>query len=322
MSAPSDPRPEKPSSPSRLPLLGRAAEPFSRMSAYLAQANPVVQGMLWALAAGLVLNSLNALVRVVAQGLDPLQTLFLRYLAGFVLMLPLVMRTGLARYQTRDLRGQFIRCVVHVTGLIMWFTALPQVPLADLTAIGFTTPIFLMLGAAFFLGEKMVLARWVAAGIGFAGVLIVVGPSMTGAGGFYALLMLASSPVFAVSGLLTKTLTRLDSPAVIVFWQSLTVTLFSLPLALLNWQPVAAWQWLLMGVCGIMGNLGHYCLNRSFAHADLSATQSVKFVDILWASALGFIFFAEVPAKTTLLGAAVILAASLWIARREARSPR
>lgn len=285
----------------------------------LAQANPVVQGMLWALAAGLVLNSLNALVRYVAQGLDPIQTLFLRYLAGFVLMLPLVLRTGLARYQTRDLRGQFIRCVVHVTGLMMWFTALPQVPLADLTAIGFTTPIFLMLGAALFLGEKMVRARWVAAGIGFAGVLIVVGPSMTGVGGFYALLMLASSPVFAVSGLLTKTLTRLDSPAVIVFWQALTVTLFSMPLALLGWQPVALWQWLLMGVCGVMGNLGHYCLNRSFARADLSATQSIKFVDIIWASLLGFLFFAEVPAKTTLLGAAVILAATLWIARRESR---
>jgi drug/metabolite transporter (DMT)-like permease len=297
------------------------ADQVVRVSAHIAQANPVVQGMLWALAAGLVLNSLNALVRVVAQGLDPLQTLFLRYLAGLVLMLPLVLNTGLAHYRTRDLRGQFIRCVVHVTGLMMWFTALPQVPLADLTAIGFTTPIFLMLGAAFFLGEKMVLARWVAAGIGFAGVLIVVAPSMTGAGGFYALLMLASSPVFAVSGLLTKTLTRLDSPAVIVFWQALTVTLFSLPLALLNWQPVALWQWMLMAVCGIMGNVGHYCLNRSFAHADLSATQSIKFVDILWASALGFIFFAEVPAKTTLLGAAVILAASLWIARREARTP-
>ena len=85
--------------------------------------------------------------------------------------------------------------------------------------------------------------------------------------------MLASSPVFAASFLITKALTRYERPEVIVVWQSITVTLFSLPLALLHWQMPRPGQWLLFLLCGILGSAGHYCLTRSlcrgghFGHA-------------------------------------------------------
>jgi drug/metabolite transporter (DMT)-like permease len=212
-----------------------------------------------------------------------------------------------------------LRGAVHTFGLGLWFTAIAHITLADTTAIGFTGPIFIMLGAAWAFGERMRWDRWVAALIGFAGVLIVVAPKLSGSAGGYSLLMLASAPVFAASFLITKGLTRYERPSVIVVWQSITVTLFSLPLALLSWQAPTAWQWFGFLGCGILGSAGHYCLARSFSVADISATQSVKFLDLVWASLLGWLVFADTPSRSTLIGGVVICGSTLWIAHREAR---
>jgi drug/metabolite transporter (DMT)-like permease len=282
---------------------------------------PVVRGMLWLIAAGVVLTLLNATLRLITQSADPLQTLFVRYLAGTLVILPFALRSGLGQWQPRRIGGHFLRGGVHTIGLMMWFSALPHVLLADVTAIGFTGPIFLMLGAAVFLGEKMVLARWVAAGIGFAGVLIVVGPGFSGSGGYYLLMMLATSPVFAASLLMTKRMAREDSPSQLVFWQSIAITACAAPAALIVWQPMSGRLWLLFALSGLMGSIGHYCMTRSFHRVDISATQSARYLDLVWASLFGLMFFGDMPAATTLLGGAVILASTLWIAQREARTP-
>jgi drug/metabolite transporter (DMT)-like permease len=203
----------------------------------------------------------------------------------------------------------------------LWFLAVPHIALADTTAIGFTGPIFIMIGAALFFKEPMRWERWVAALVGFAGVLLVVAPKLSAGGGLYALLMLSSAPVFAASFLITKALTRYERPTVIVVWQSITVTVFSLPLALLHWQAPSAAQWLAFLACGVLGSAGHYCLTRSFSIADISATQSVKFLDLVWATALGWLVFGDSPSRWTLIGGVVICASTIWIARRESRSP-
>ena len=131
--------------------------------------------------------------------------------------------------------------------------------------------------------------------------------------------MLSSSPVFAASFLITKGLTRYERASVIVVWQSITVAIFSLPLALLAWQAPTPGQWFTFLVCGLLGSLGHYFLARSYTVADISATQSVKFLDLVWASLLGWLVFADTPSQSTLIGGVVICASTLWIARREAR---
>ena len=275
--------------------------------------------MLWMVAGGLLFSLLNTLARALSQQLDVYQSQFLRYLMGLLIMLPWVWRDGWQAYRPVNITGQFWRGAVHTLGLILWFTALPKIPLADMTAIGFTGPIFIMLGAAWFLGEPMRRDRWIAALIGFAGVLVVVLPKMTGEGGWYNLVMLASSPVFAASFLITKALTRYEKPGVIVLWQSLTVTVLSLPMALPHWQSPTAAQWLGFVITGVLGTLGHYCLTRAFHIADISATQSLRFLDLVWASLLGWLVFADVPSASTWAGALVILMATVWIARRESR---
>ena len=275
--------------------------------------------MVWMVLGGFLFSLLNTIARDLTLHLDVYQSQFLRYLFGLLVILPWVWREGWRAYMPVNLAGQFWRGGVHTLGLVLWFTALPKISLADMTAIGFTGPIFIMLGAAWFLGEPMRKDRWIAAIIGFSGVLVVVLPKMSGDGGWYNLVMLASAPVFAASFLITKALTRYEKPGVIVLWQALTVTVLSLPLAIPNWQMPTPMQWLAFAATGVLGTLAHYCLTRAFALADISATQSLRFLDLVWASVLGWLVFGDIPSQSTWLGAFVILWATVWIARREGR---
>jgi drug/metabolite transporter (DMT)-like permease len=285
--------------------------------------HPTTRALLWSAGAGLSFSVLNAVARQLSLQLDPMQAQFLRYVFGIVVLLPFILRTGmgagLRAYWPRDLRGQFLRGAMHTAGLVLWFLALPHIPLADTTAIGFTGPIFIMIGAYLFLKEPMRWERWLATGLGFVGVMIVVAPKLSGSGGFWHLVMLASAPVFAASFLLTKALTRYETPGVIVLWQAISVSLFSLPMAIVTWQWPSAWQWFGFLFAGLLGSLGHYCLTRSFSVADISATQSLKFLDLIWAALLGWLIFADLPTQSTLIGGGVICAATLWVAQRERR---
>ena len=280
-----------------------------------------VRGMVWMVLGGILFSLLNALSRELTLQLDVYQSQFLRYVFGLLVILPWVWRGGWRAYRPVNMAGQFWRGGVHTVGLVLWFTALPHIPLADMTAIGFTGPIFIMIGAAWFLGEPMRQDRWLAALIGFAGVLVVVLPKMSGSGGAYNLVMLASAPVFAASFLITKALTRHEKPGVIVLWQAITVTLFSLPMALPHWQMPTPLQWWGFALTGVLGTLAHYCLTRAFALAEISATQSLRFLDLVWAALLGWLVFGDVPSQWTWAGALVILGATVWIARREGKRP-
>jgi drug/metabolite transporter (DMT)-like permease len=280
---------------------------------------PTARGLIWAGASGFVFALLNTIMRLLSAEVGPFETQFLRYAFGLAVMLPFVLRNGWRSYIPHSISGQFVRGGVHTVGLLLWFAALPYITIADTTAIGFTTPIFIMVGAAWMFRERMRWERWMAALIGFAGVLIVVAPKLTGGAGWFTLVMLGSAPVFALSFLITKSLTRYERAAVIVVWQSISVSLLSLPLAVTHWMAPTAWQLVGFVTCGCLGSLGHYMLTRSFTVTDISATQSVKFLDLVWATMLGWAVFSDMPSQSTLIGGAVICASTLWIAQREAR---
>ena len=282
------------------------------------------RGLLWAAAAGLMFTALNVLMRLLSLQIDPFQTQFLRYVFGLLVLLPMVWANGLAAYRPQQVGGQFLRGALHTVALCLWFLALPHISLADTTAIRFTTPLFIMLGAYIFFREPMRWERWLATLLGFVGVLIVVGPKLaagSGGNGVYHLTMLASAPLFAASFLVTKALTRYENTGTILLWQAITVSLFSLPLALPNWQAPTALEWLIFLACGALGSASHYCLTRSLLSADISATQSAKFLELVWAAIMGWLVFSDVPALNTIAGGLLISLATVWVARREARQP-
>jgi drug/metabolite transporter (DMT)-like permease len=278
--------------------------------------------MLWMAATGVLFTLLNATMKKLAQELDPWLVGFLRYLLGTLVMLAPALRFGLRGLWPKSPRMQLLRGLFHSGGMLLWFAALPSVAIAELTAIGFSVPIFICLGAVLFLNERMTGARWAAVLVGFSGVLLVVNPFE--AGGFAGisagmLLMLASGPVFAGSFLVAKVLTRLERSDVMVLWQHLLVSLLLLPFAFAWWTMPSAGQWAMLVLCGFLGAGGHYCMVRAFRVADISAVQSVRFLELVWAAVLGLLMFGTVPEGWTLAGGALILASTLWLARRESR---
>ncbi|MSQ63736.1 MAG: DMT family transporter [Betaproteobacteria bacterium] len=273
-------------------------------------------------ATGLLFTLLNATMKKLAHELDPWLVGFLRYLLGTLLILVPALRFGVRELWPKAPKMQFVRGLVHGGGMLLWFAALPAVAIAELTAIGFSVPLFICLGAVLFLNERMTGARWAAVLVGFSGVLLVVHPFE--AGGFSGisagmLLMLASGPVFAGSFLVAKVLTRVDRSDVMVFWQHLVVSLALLPFALALWTMPSPGQWALLAVCGVFGAGGHYCMVRAFRIADISAVQSVRFLELVWAAILGFLMFGSAPEGWTLAGGMLILASTLWLARSESR---
>jgi drug/metabolite transporter (DMT)-like permease len=283
---------------------------------------PIVRGTLWMVATGFVFTLLNAIMKKMAHELDPWLVGFLRYALGVLVILGPALRLGVGAVRSNAPGLQFLRGLFHAGGMMLWFAALPFITLAELTAIGFSGPIFICLGASLFLGERMSPARWIAVLIGFAGVLLVVQPWQ--AGGFSGisrgvLLMLASAPVFAGSFLVAKTLTRHDPSEVVVLWQHLWVTILLAGFAFYLWTPPTPTQWSILIACGFLGAGGHYCMTRAFRVVDISATQPVKFLELVWAALFGFVVFGAVPSGATVLGGVVILASTLLLVRHESR---
>jgi drug/metabolite transporter (DMT)-like permease len=288
----------------------------------VAAPKPAVQGMLWMASAGMLFVVLNTFLKKLSHELDPWLVGWLRYLLGALVMLGPVLRHGVRRLWPKRHGLQFLRGAFHTAGLLAWFAALPHISLAELTAIGFSGPLWVCLGAVLFLSERMTPARWGAVFVGFLGVILVLHP--WDAGGFSGLskgvlLMLLSVPLFSGGFLLAKALTRHEPPDVIVLWQHLWVAMLFMPFGLAAVSPLTPGQWALMVLCGVLGALGHYCATQAFRVTEISATQSVKFLDLVWAAVLGYLFFGTPPAGWTVLGGMVILVSTLWLARREAR---
>ena len=278
--------------------------------------------MLWMVATGILFTLLNATMKKLSQGLDSWLVGFLRYVLGTMVILAPALRYGVRELWPKAPKLQLLRGSFHAGGMLLWFAALPTVSIAEFTAIGFSVPIFICLGAVLVLDERMTGARWAAVLVGFSGVLLVVHPF--DAGGFSGvspgmLMMLGSGPAFAASFLVAKVLTRHERSDIMVLWQHLLVTLLLLPFALANWAMPSPGEWALLLACGFFGAGGHYCMTRSFRVADISAVQSMKFLELVWAAILGLVMFGTTPGGWTLVGGVVILASTLWLARRESR---
>jgi drug/metabolite transporter (DMT)-like permease len=210
-----------------------------------------------------------------------------------------------------------IRGALHSIGMLFWFIALSRVTLADLTALGFTGPIFVTFGAALFLGEDVRLRRWIAVFVGFLGAMLIVRP------GFAELSLgvvaaLVSTPLFATSNVMSKVIGRTDSADTIVIWQSIFIVLFAAPMAIVFWE-WPTWEhvgWFLLA--GLLGTLGQLFMQHGYQVAEISAVQPIGFLSLIWNTAFGFLLFSQEPSTWTFVGAAVIFSSTMYISHREA----
>ena len=270
---------------------------------------------------GVLFVLVTGIVRYLGSDMPAVQAAFIRYCFGVVLMLPLLLAALRVQPVPRRFGLHVLRGVVHAAGVMLWFYAMARIPIAEVTAIGFTAPLFTTIGAALFLGERLRARRIVAVVVGFIGTLVILRPGVQAiAPG--ALAQLAAAPLFACSFIVAKKLTETQPGTVIVGWLSIFVTLALLPPALLVWRTPTTTELVLLALTAVCATAGHYTLTRAMRLAELTLLQPFSFLQLVWASLLGLVAFAEVPDLWTWLGAAIIVGAATYIAHREALARR
>lgn len=282
----------------------------------------VVAGILWVTAAMILFAALAAASKVAIQlGYDPLQVVFMRNAAALALMLPLLGARGfdLVRSQSMHLYG--VRVLISLVSMTSWFYALSLIPMAEITAIGFLSPIFGAVAAIAFLGEKVRLRRWTAILVGFVGAMIMLRPGHAplGLGQLCALVSALAGGVIAV---LLKRLSNADDPEKIVFITTAMMTPMSLVPALFVWK----WPGLdvlpVLTVVAVTGVLGHVALMRGFAAIDASLVLTFEFSRLPFVVGIGYVMFGELIDMWTWIGAAIVMGSAAYIAHREAKVRR
>jgi len=266
---------------------------------------------------GLMLVGVTAMVKILGTRIPAVEAAFLRFLLGLVFAVPMLFRAGEFRF-SRGTWGLFgLRGLAHMSAVVLWFYAMARIPIADVTAMNYMSPIYVTIGAALFLGERLAFRRILAVVAGLVGALIILRPGFREVGVGH-LAMIFAAMIFGASYLLAKLLSERCSPAAVVAMLSVTVTIGLAPLAAMNWvTPTWAELGILLVVAGL-ATAGHYAMTRAFQAAPLAVTQPVTFLQLVWAVSLGAFVFGEPLDPWVIVGGLVIVAAVSFISWREA----
>jgi drug/metabolite transporter (DMT)-like permease len=277
-----------------------------------------VRGLVLMFVSTFFFAAMHASIRHVSAGIHPFEIAFFRSLFALVVVLPWFVRYGLAPLRTRRIGLHGLRAICNVCAMLSFFYALTITPLSQVTALGFTAPIFATLLAALVLGEVVRLRRWNAIGIGFAGVLIILRPGLDAIGPGQ-LLTLFSSLIWACALLVIKTLSRTDGSVTIISYMALLmIPLTALPAAFVwHWPDAMQLAWLVL--IGLLGGTGQLLMTEALRRADTAVVMPLDFCKLIWVTLLAYLAFGEVPDEFTWLGGAVVFASVLYITLRERR---
>lgn len=280
---------------------------------------PNVRGALWMLASALAFTVMMTLIKYLGADYPASLQTFYRQVAGFLVLLPIILRHRSAAFATTRPGILIFRSAAGTIGMILSFYGFQKMPLADANALSFTRTLWLVPLAAFVVREKIGPLRIGAAVVGFLGVLIMVRPGQGGhfALGLPALAMLASSFLFALTVTGMKVMTRDHSPTVLLVWSATLGLVLAIPGAFLAWRWPAPFDLVLLGLMGVMGTVTQACYIKGMAIGDAAAMAPVDYVRLVFTAAAGFFLFHELPGKWTLVGAGVVVASTLFITWRE-----
>ena len=256
-------------------------------------------------------------IRLSAEHLPVIEVVFFRNFLAVLILLPLVARVGFGTLYMRRPKLFFLRAAINAVGMFCGFTALTLIPLAQMTALSFTTPLFVTIGAVLFLGEVIRARRIAAICVGFLGTLIILQPGVADltAGSFLALV---HALTIAMASLIVKVLTRSDSQHAIVTWMVVMQAPLALIPSLWVWQWPDLLTWGFLWGMALSGTIAHLCFTRAFSLVDITALQPLEFIKLPFAVILAWVVFSELPGLWTFVGGAVIFASTVYITRREA----
>jgi drug/metabolite transporter (DMT)-like permease len=278
--------------------------------------NQSIVGILWMVITTILFVGVTATVRYLEGEVPAPQAAFLRYAIGTLMLAPSLIT--LTKFKpNRSLFNKFVlRGFVHSIGVTLWFYAMSVMPVAEVTAIGFLTYIFVSIGASIFLKEKLHKHRLSAILISFIGALIILRP------GFKViesgqLGMLIATMVFTASYLIAKVVSKERTSSEIVAMLSIFTTIFLIPSAIYSWEPLSLEALLILSFTALIATLGHITMTKAIKAAPMVVTQPILFLQLVWASMVGLFIFDEEFDLFVIIGGTVIMLCVCYVSYRE-----
>ena len=264
---------------------------------------------------------MSVFIRLSTNSLPVEEVVFFRNALAVMLLMPLIMHTGWSSLRMNKPNLFFLRALINVGGMFAGFTALTLIPLAQVTALSFTGPLFVTIGAVLFLGEVIRARRIAGIVVGFFGTLIILQPGFTEIS-FGAMMALASTLSIAMASLIVKKLTATETPEAIVTWMVVMQSPLALIPAISVWQWPTLEAWVYLWAMALTATIAHLCFTRAFRLVDITALQPLEFIKLPFTVFLAWIVFAEWPGLWTWVGGTVIFASTVYITQREAKAKK
>ena len=273
-------------------------------------------GIAWFFAHQLIGVGNDVIMKFTGQNLGVAQVVFLRFLFATLTMVPVMVAGGKEAWQTDRAPLHVARSALLAGGIFLYVKGLTIAPIAVVTTLNFTIPLFTLVLARVFLKEKVDATRWIGTLVGFAGVMVVMQPGGAVFNPMW-LVVLLSAAMFASLDVLNKVFVGKESFWAMIFYTAFFTTCIVAYPALSAWVPPTVTQYGLMACLGAGANALLYCLLKSFSMVDASALAPFRYTELILSATVGFLLFGEVPASTTLFGALIIVPSTLYVVWKE-----
>lgn len=281
-------------------------------------ATPNLRGSIYMVSALLVYAVMVGLFKYLGPVIPLVEILMIRQIVMSLIIIAFAVHELPAMLRTARPGLQVFRGLVTLASMLCGFSAVIYIPLAQATAIGFSQVLFVTIAAVLVLKEKVDTARWIATIIGFVGVVIMLNPSTEGLN-VYALMAVGGALFGACITVSVRKLASSERTDTILIWQGMVlIGVLALPTWWYwVWPTLEQWLWLI--VLSVFGTAGQWLITRAYQVGEAAALAPIDFSRLLLASFTGFVFFAEIPALPTWVGAAFVIGATLYTMRRNAR---
>jgi drug/metabolite transporter (DMT)-like permease len=280
-----------------------------------------LKGIVFLMLASCVFSVMALLVKLLGQHLHITQILLVRQIGMTILVAPAILKNFPGSLGSERLGLQLLRVVCALVAMLCGFTALIYLPLADATAIFFAKSFFVTILAVIFLGETVGVYRWSAVLMGFIGVMIMLQPG-TENFSVYGLLSLAGAAGAAGVMILLRLLSRSDSADTIMTYGALGVGVVMILPGIYFWQEPTTLEWLLLVAVGVVSYFAQKCNIFAYKHGEASLLASLDYVRLLWATLFGYLIFDQFPGGSIWFGAAIVIAAAIFMIYRETQRKR
>ncbi len=277
-----------------------------------------LRGAIWVLLSTLLFSLMGVLAKQLGSRIDSFQVAFFRALFGFVFIVPVVLRAGWGGLRTTRPMLHLWRGMFGGAAIMCSFYAMIHLPLADATALSFTRALFLVPLAVFFLNEHFDMRRILTILAGLMGVIMMTSPD--GEFQFATLVALFSAALVACVVVFVKRLSITDTPATLIFYSSAIAAVMTAIPCFWVWTQPADIEWLLLILMSLLGVLAQSCFIRGYSAGQATALAPLEYTRLLFTAAAGYLIFGDAPGAWTMGGAAIIIGASIYVARTQASS--